>query len=336
MKMLVTGAAGFIGSAVVKELLAEGYEVVGIDNINSYYDTALKYARLSEAGIRQDEIREYRMVESASGAAYRFVKLDITDRVGLARLFADERFDAVLNFAAQAGVRYSLENPYAYVSSNVVGFLNVLENCRQYGVDKLVFASSSSVYGADRQTPYAETLMTDTPVSLYAATKKSDELMAYSYSRLFGIKATGLRFFTVYGPWGRPDMAPCIFMKAITEGRPIHVFNHGMMSRDFTFISDTVAGVKAAVEHTPGGEVPFRVYNVGNSHPVRLLDFIRSIEDVSGRKADMLMEGMQAGDMQCTYADISRISKECGYSPKISLGEGIARFYEWFKSYYGN
>ena len=317
MKILITGAAGFIGSAVVDEMLSEGHEVVGIDNINSYYDTALKYARLAKAGIRQDEIREDRIVQSVTGTAYRFAKVDITDRVGLARLFASERFDAVANFAAQAGVRYSLENPYAYVSSNVVGFLNLLEDCRQYGVDR-------------------ESLVTDTPVSLYAATKKSDELMAYAYSRLFGIKATGLRFFTVYGPWGRPDMAPYIFMKAITEGRLIHVFNHGRMSRDFTFISDTVAGVKAAMGHTPVGEVPFAVYNVGNSSPVSLLDFIRSLENVTGRKADMRMEGMQAGDMQCTYADISLISEECGYSPKVGLDEGIARFYEWFKAYNGN
>lgn len=284
MKILITGAAGFIGSAVVDEMLSEGHEVVGIDNINSYYDTALKYARLAKAGIRQDEIREDRIVQSVTGTAYRFAKVDITDRVGLARLFA----------------------------------------------------SSSSVYGAGLQTPYRESLVTDTPVSLYAATKKSDELMAYAYSRLFGIKATGLRFFTVYGPWGRPDMAPYIFMKAITEGRPIHVFNHGRMSRDFTFISDTVAGVKAAMGHTPVGEVPFAVYNVGNSSPVSLLDFIRSLENVTGRKADMRMEGMQAGDMQCTYADISLISEECGYSPKVGLDEGIARFYEWFKAYNGN
>lgn len=336
MKILITGAAGFIGSAVVDEMLSEGHEVVGIDNINSYYDTALKYARLAKAGIRQDEIREDRIVQSVTGTAYRFAKVDITDRVGLARLFVSERFDAVANFAAQAGVRYSLENPYAYVSSNVVGFLNLLEDCRQYGVDKLVFASSSSVYGAGLQTPYRESLVTDTPVSLYAATKKNDELMAYAYSRLFGIKATGLRFFTVYGPWGRPDMAPYIFMKAITEGRLIHVFNHGRMSRDFTFISDTVAGVKAAMGHTPVGEVPFAVYNVGNSSPVSLLDFIRSLENVTGRKADMRMEGMQAGDMQCTYADISLISEECGYSPKVGIDEGIARFYEWFKAYNGN
>lgn len=336
MKILITGAAGFIGSAVVDEMLSEGHEVVGIDNINSYNDTALKYARLAKAGIRQDEIREDRIVQSVTGTAYRFAKVDITDRVGLARLFASERFDAVANFAAQAGVRYSLENPYAYVSSNVVGFLNLLEDCRQYGVDKLVFASSSSVYGAGLQTPYRESLVTDTPVSLYAATKKSDELMAYAYSRLFGIKATGLRFFTVYGPWGRPDMAPYIFMKAITEGRLIHVFNHGRMSRDFTFISDTVAGVKAAMGHTPVGEVPFAVYNVGNSSPVSLLDFIRSLENVTGRKADMRMEGMQAGDMQCTYTNISLISEECGYSPKVGLDEGIARFYEWFKAYNGN
>lgn len=336
MKILVTGAAGFIGSATVKAMLADGHEVVGIDNINSYYDTRLKYARLEEAGIRQEDIRENRITASRTNAAYRFAKLDIADRPGLGRLFAEERFDTVVNLAAQAGVRYSIENPWAYVDSNIVGFVNILECCRQNGTPHLVFASSSSVYGTNRNTPYAESDVTDTPVSLYAATKKSDELMAFAYARLYGIPTTGLRFFTVYGPWGRPDMAPFIFMKNILEGNPIRVFNHGQMSRDFTFIDDIVDGMAKAIAITPGGDTPYRVYNIGNSHPINLLQFIGVIENVTGRKAIMHMEGMQPGDMQCTYADISRISRECGYSPKTSVEEGIARFYEWYKDFYGN
>lgn len=336
MKVLVTGAAGFIGSATVKAMLAGGHEVVGIDNINSYYDTRLKYARLREAGIRQEDIRENRITESRTEAAYRFAKLDIADRNGLGRLFAGERFDTVVNLAAQAGVRYSIENPWAYVDSNIVGFVNILECCRQNGTPHLVFASSSSVYGTNRSTPYAESDVTDTPVSLYAATKKSDELMAFAYARLYGIPTTGLRFFTVYGPWGRPDMAPFIFLKSILEDSPISVFNHGRMSRDFTFIDDIVDGVGKATALTPSGDTPYRVYNIGNSRPVSLLQFISVIENVTGRKAVMRMEGMQPGDMQCTYADISRIGRECGYSPKTSVEEGIARFYDWYRNFYGN
>lgn len=330
MKTLVTGAAGFIGAAVVKALLNEGHEVVGIDNINTYYATSLKYARLADSGISVGEIREGAAVKSTSDGRYSFIKMDITDRQGMERLFAAERFDNVINLAGQAGVRYSIENPFAYAESNVIGFLNILENCRHYPVRHLVYASSSSIYGTGNRVPYAETDMTDSPVSLYAATKKADELMAYAYSRLYGIRATGLRFFTVYGPWGRPDMAPFIFMKAITEGKPLRVFNHGDMKRDFTYIDDIVRGIMLVVARPSDDEVPHRVYNIGRSEPVALLDFIHTIETVTGRKAIMEMTGMQQGDVYCTYADTSRLKRDFGYHPTISIDEGIRRFYDWY------
>ena len=336
MKILVTGAAGFIGAALAQALLGQGHEVVGLDCINSYYDTRLKYARLDRAGIRQEDIRENRLVQSTLFPSYRFVKMDLTDRVGMQQLFAGEQPEAVVNLAAQAGVRYSLENPYAYVDSNVVGFLNVLECCRHHScVRHLVFASSSSVYGLDEHVPYREADMTDTPVSLYAATKKSNELMAHAYSKLFSIPATGVRFFTVYGPWGRPDMAPFLFMRSILEGKPIRVFNHGQLSRDFTYIDDIVEGVTRILTKAPEGEVPFRVYNIGHSAPVPLMDFIGVIERVAGRKAVMQMEEMQPGDVYCTYADVSRLQRDFGYCPSVGIDEGIERFYRWFRDFYG-
>lgn len=331
MKTLVTGAAGFIGAAMVKRLLAEGHEVVGLDNLNTYYATSLKLARLADAGIRPGDIAEGKAVEGTAGGAYRFIKMDIADRQGLRELFAAEHFDTVVNLAGQAGVRYSIENPFAYAESNVVGFLNVLECCRHYPVGHLVYASSSSVYGTGNRVPYAETDMTDSPVSLYVATKKTDELMAYAYSKMYGIRATGLRFFSVYGPWGRPDMAPFIFMRAITEGKPIRVFNHGDMKRDFTYIDDIVAGTMLVAANPPGGDVPQRVYNIGHSEPVALLDFIKTIEDVTGRKAVMEMAGMQRGDVYCTYADTSRLEHDFGYRPAVGIREGISRFYDWYR-----
>lgn len=336
MKILVTGAAGFIGAATSKALLDKGHEVVGLDNINSYYDPALKYARLLNLGISRADIRDNEFARSTSRPTLRFIKMELSDRDRMAELFASEKFDAVVNLAGQAGVRYSIENPYSYIESNIFGFMNVLEGCRHNPVRHLVYASSSSVYGmAESGVPYAETDRTDSPVSIYAATKKSDELLAYSYSKLYHIPATAVRPFTVYGPWGRPDMAPFIFMKAILKGEPINVFNHGDMQRDFTYIDDIVKGIVLVLEHPSEEDVPHRVYNLGHSSPVPLLDFIGTIEKVSGRKATMLMKDMQPGDVVCTYADTTRIEKDFGYRPMVGIDEGIARFYDWFLGMYG-
>lgn len=334
MKALITGAAGFIGAAVAKALLEQGYEAVGLDNINSYYAPSLKYARLAEAGIPQGLIREGALTASERSDAYRFVKMELTDRQGMDELFASERFDTVIHLAGQAGVRYSIENPFSYVESNVVGFLNVLECCRRYPVRHLIYASSSSVYGMSDHVPYAEADMTDKPVSLYAATKKADELMAYAYSHLYGIPATGLRFFTVYGPWGRPDMAPFLFLKAILERKPIRVFNHGNLQRDFTYIDDIVNGLTRLLPHPSTEAVPHRVYNIGHSDPVPLMEFIHTIERVTGQKALMEMTDMQPGDVYCTYADTSRLQQDFGYKPSVSIEEGIRKFYDWYVSFF--
>lgn len=320
----------------MKALLKKGHEVVGLDNINSYYDPELKFGRLADVGIGKKEVEEGGIVKSARNPLYRFVKMDLTDRQELENLFASEGFDAVVNLAGQAGVRYSVENPFAYVESNVLGFLNLLENCRHHPVRHLVYASSSSVYGMNNHVPYTETASTDTPVSLYAATKKSDEVMAYSYSKLYGIPATGLRFFTVYGPWGRPDMAPFIFLRSILEGKPIHVFNHGNMKRDFTYIDDVIDGVLAVLRCPPTGPVPHRVYNVGHSSPVDLMDFIKTIEEETGCEALIKMEDMQPGDVCCTYADISHIRHDLGFCPHVSIRQGIHSFYQWYRETYGS
>ena len=333
MKALVTGAAGFIGMYTVKALIEQGYQVVGMDNLNDYYMTQLKFDRLAQCGVFCETWQEGALVQSDTLSAYRFVKLDLTDQHRLTALFADEKFDVVINLAGQAGVRYSIENPYAYAQSNLIGFLNLLENCRHYPVKHLAYASSSSVYGMNEKTPYSEEDKTDEPVSLYAATKKSNELMAHAYSKLYHIPTTGMRFFTVYGPWGRPDMAPFLFMKAILKGDPIKVFNHGHMKRDFTFVDDIVEGVVKIANHAPTGETPFNVYNIGNSHPIDLMDFISTIEKVSGKKAVLNMMGMQPGDVVCTYADTSRLEQDFDYKPNTSIEEGIQCFYDWFVDY---
>lgn len=313
MKVLVTGAAGFIGYHLVQRLLGRGDEVVGIDNLCDYYPVVLKEARLAQV----------------QGDRFRFIRMDLADREALPALFAAERFDAVVNLAAQAGVRYSVENPWAYVDSNLVGFVNVLECCRHYPVRHLVYASSSSVYGGNEKTPFSEEDRVDDPVSLYAATKKSCELMAACYSRLYGIRATGLRFFTVYGPWGRPDMSPMLFASAILAGRPIKVFNHGDMRRDFTYIDDIVEGVVRVLDRVPASH---EIYNIGCGSPVRLMDFIAELERALGREAQKEWLPMQPGDVYQTYADTAKLERDLGYKPGVTLREGIRRFVDWYLS----
>ena len=352
MKALVTGAAGFIGSYTVKALVAQGCEVVGLDNINSYYDVQLKYDRLADTGITKESIEKDILLPSAKYPSYRFIKMDLTDREGLTNLFKDEHFDIVVNLAAQAGVRYSIENPYAYIESNIVGFLNLLECCRHYPVNHLVYASSSSIYGLNDKVPYAETDKADSPVSLYAATKKSNELMAHAYSKLYSIPTTGVRFFTVYGPWGRPDMAPCLFMKAILNGDPIKVFNNGQMRRDFTYIDDIVEGVMRVMQAPPEKKIgedglpipPYAVYNIGNNHPENLLEFVDILQQELIR-AGVLPEDydfdshkelvpMQPGDVPVTYADTSALERDFGFKPSTDLRTGLRKFAEWYKEFY--
>lgn len=322
MKILVTGAAGFIGSKLMHVLASRGDEVVGIDNLNDYYDVRLKQGRIEEF---------------CTGERKRFIKMDIADKQQLDALFDAEGFDAVVNLAAQAGVRYSITNPYAYLQSNLVGFLNILEACRFHSIKHLVFASSSSVYGLNSKVPYSEDDKVDSPVSLYAASKKSNELMAHSYAKLYGIPCTGLRFFTVYGPWGRPDMAPMLFATAISKGQPIKVFNGGDMIRDFTFIDDIVEGTVRTLDHVPAAAdcpngVPYRIYNIGCSHPVKLMDFISEIELAVGRPAEKIFMPMQPGDVYQTNADTTRLEREVGYKPHVTLHEGISAFIDWYKS----
>jgi UDP-glucuronate 4-epimerase len=333
MKVLVTGAAGFIGSTTARRLLARGDEVVGLDNLNDYYDVNLKKARLA---ILQKEPN------------FRFEFLDLADREGMAKLFAASRFERVVHLAAQAGVRYSIENPHAYVDSNVVGTLNVLEGCRHNAVKHLVYASTSSVYGANTNMPFSVHQNVDHPLSLYAATKKANELMAHTYASLYGLPVTGLRFFTVYGPWGRPDMALFLFTKAILEGKPIDVFNYGKHRRDFTYVDDIVGGVVAALDHiaTPNTEwnsdapdpatspAPYRLYNIGNAQPVDLMHYIAVLEERLGRKAEMNMLPLQAGDVPDTWADVEDLVRDVGYRPETPVETGVARFVDWYLDYH--
>ena len=334
MKILVTGAAGFIGFHLVSRLCSEGETVVGIDNINDYYPVSLKYARLEETGIPEREIVQGRMVQSKKIDNYKFCSVDICDKAKVDRLFEEEKFDIVVNLAAQAGVRYSIENPYAYIESNIVGFLNILEASRLNKVSHLVYASSSSVYGGNTKTPFSETDRVDNQVSVYAATKKSNELMANVYSKLYGLPTTGLRFFTVYGPWGRPDMSPFLFMDAIFNDRPIKVFNNGDMLRDFTFIDDIIEGVRRIIDVIPDKEVPSAIYNIGNQSPTRLMDYIECIERAAGRQAKKEYLPMQPGDVYQTYADSSALSQATGFAPATPLQDGINRTAEWFRSYF--
>lgn len=333
MKILVTGCAGFIGFHTAQRLLARGDEVVGLDIVNDYYDVRLKHARLAQ-------------FEGKPG--FRFVKLDLADRDGMAALFANERFDRVIHLAAQAGVRYSLINPHAYVDSNLVGFTNILEGCRHNGVEHLTYASSSSVYGLNSEMPFSVHHNVDHPISLYAASKKANELMAHTYSHLYRLPTTGLRFFTVYGPWGRPDMAMFIFTKAILEGRPIPIFNNGQMERDFTYIDDIVEGVVrvndriaqpnpewSSARPDPGtSSAPFRIYNIGNNNPVQLLRMIEIIEQELGQKAQRDFKPMQPGDVARTFADIDALTDAVGFAPSTPLETGIARFIAWYRQYH--
>lgn len=333
-KILITGTAGFIGFHLAKRMLEDGWEVVGYDNINDYYDVNLKYARLQETGIHQEEIEYGKLVRSHTHPNYRFVKANLEDRTLMEELFRKEQFDVVCNLAAQAGVRYSLENPHAYVESNLVGFMNILECCRHNNIKHLVYASSSSVYGNSEKVPFSEDDRVDYPVSLYAATKKANELMANTYSHLYQLPTTGLRFFTVYGPWGRPDMAPMLFAQAITEGKPIKVFNNGNMKRDFTYVDDIVEGVVRVITNIPSKEEEhpyYRIFNIGCSNPVPLMDFIHTMEEAIGKKAVLEMYPMQKGDVPQTYADTTKLEGEIGYKPRVKLDDGLKEFVEWFK-----
>ncbi len=349
MKILVTGTAGFIGFHLVKRLLERGDEVVGLDNINDYYDLRVKYGRLRETGIEGDEAIEYaRPVSSTRYDNYRFVKLNLEDRAAIEELFAREKFDRVCNLAAQAGVRYSLTNPHAYIDSNIVGFVNILEACRHHGIEHLAYASSSSVYGLNETMPFSTHDNVDHPISLYAASKKSNELMAHTYSHLYGLPTTGLRFFTVYGPWGRPDMALFLFTKAILEDRPIDVYNYGEMLRDFTYVDDIVEGVVRVIDHPPAGNpdwsgkqpdpgssrAPYKIYNIGNNNPVKLMDFITAIEKALGKEAKKNLLPLQPGDVPATYADVSDLIEDLGYKPATPIQEGIDRFVRWYKEFY--
>jgi len=336
-KTLVTGVAGFIGFHLARKLLVSGIEVVGVDNVNDYYDVNLKYARLAELGVRRSDAEKWGdEAKSDKYPNFRFVRLNLEDREALPQLFAKEKFDTSVNLAAQAGVRYSLENPMAYVDSNLVGFVNVLECCRLHQVKHLVYASSSSVYGDSGNMPFSEEERVDFPISLYAATKKANELMAHTYSHLYKIPSTGLRFFTVYGPWGRPDMSPILFASAIAEGRPINVFNHGEMSRDFTYIDDIVQGILVAMDNPPTGESTrpmYQVFNIGNGSPVSLMEYISALEDNLGRGGVKNMLPMQPGDVPATWADTARLNA-LGYQSKTPIREGVKKFVEWFREYY--
>jgi UDP-glucuronate 4-epimerase len=348
MKVLITGTAGFIGFHLANKLIARGDEVVGLDCINDYYDQNVKYGRLDYAGIDQKDIKYNKLTQSSKKANYRFIKLHLEDKDNLDNLFELEQFDAVCNLAAQAGVRYSIENPMAYIDANIIGFINILESCRNNGVKNLSYASSSSVYGLNESYPFSTSDNVDHPMSLYAATKKSNELMAHTYSHLYDISTTGLRFFTVYGPWGRPDMALFLFTKAALEGRSIDVFNHGEMLRDFTYVDDIVEGVTRIIDNPAqpnpewSGNQPdpstsssaYKIYNIGNNDPVKLMDFIEAIENALGKKLQKNMMPLQAGDVPATYANVDDLVKNLDYKPSTPVQKGIDNFVAWYRDFF--
>jgi len=347
-KILVTGTAGFIGFHLAKKLLDRGDEVVGLDNINDYYDVNLKYGRLAELGIKREMVKENVLTHSLTYPKHKFIKLDLANREEMEKLFKKEKFDAVMHLAAQAGVRYSLENPHAYIDSNIVGFMNILEGCRHHGVKNLSYASSSSVYGLNQSQPFKTTDKTEHQVSLYASTKKSNEMMAHTYSHLYGIQTTGLRFFTVYGPWGRPDMAPMLFTDAIVHNRSIKVFNDGHMSRDFTYIEDIVEGIIKVIDNPAqpnenwnakdpdisSSSAPYKLYNIGNNAPLPLMVFIKTLESALGKEAEKNFMPMQDGDVVSTYADVIGLINDFNYKPDTSLSEGIDKFVKWYLDFY--
>lgn len=347
-KILVTGAAGFIGFHLVRRLIAEGHQVTGLDNINDYYSTRLKLDRLAELGIGRDGITEDSLVKSSTHKNYLFIKTDLENRSVIDKLFGEQNFDVVVNLAAQAGVRYSLKDPYRYIESNIMGFMNILEGARHHPLDHLIYASSSSVYGANTDMPFSTSDNVDHPMSLYAASKKSNELMAHTYSNLFDVPTTGLRFFTVYGPWGRPDMALFLFTEAMLKDEPIKVFNHGNMERDFTYIDDIVEGIRRLIPKPPSpnsdwtGEhpdpatsfAPYRIFNIGNSSPVKLMDFIHEIEKQLDTKAQKNMLPMQPGDVPKTWADVNDLFDYIDFKPQVGIEQGIRNFVEWYKSYF--
>lgn len=348
MRYLVTGTAGFIGFHLAKKLLERGEEVVGLDIINDYYDINLKYARLEHMGISKVQIVRNDLVQSSMYPGYRFVQMELSEKEPVMALFAEEKFDVVIHLAAQAGVRYSLSHPEVYIQSNILAFLNILEGCRYHPVKHLVYASSSSVYGANEKLPFSTSDTVDHPISLYAASKKSNELMAHTYSHLFGIPTTGLRFFTVYGPWGRPDMALFLFTEAILKGESIQVFNYGKMKRDFTFVDDIVAGVMKVADRPskpnpdfdpqnpdPGSsKVPYKIYNIGNSSPVLLMDYIKAVEKGLGKEAKMELLPLQPGDVPASHADVTDLVRDTGYKPATHIEDGVRAFTDWYLDYY--
>ena len=346
--ILVTGAAGFIGFWLSERLLTDNWNVVGLDNINDYYDVNLKYARLQKLGINREKIENNKIVENSENKNFIFFKLNLEDTDHISKLFDHYDFDVVCHLGAQAGVRYSIENPMAYVNSNLIGFTNILEQCRLHQVSHLVYASSSSVYGLNTKMPFSTHDSANHPVSFYAATKKSNELMAHVYSRLYDLPTTGLRFFTVYGPWGRPDMSPMIFADAIMHNKPIKVFNHGNMRRDFTYIKDIIEGVVRVIDKLPEksetwqsdkpdpatSSAPYKIYNMGNSSPVLLMDYIETMEKALGKKAMKEFLPMQQGDVQNTFSDVSDLKDELGYCPNTTIEDGLYEFANWYKKYY--